>query len=210
MSTTALIVEIVIIGLQVLVWVYLVILLIFGRAWLDLSEFKEWTTIISLALVATSYTIGIIFNSLIGAIFFRWEHKYWTVFKKLREPPVQMRAYIMIKNKDAFEILDRNFNRSRLLRATAPNLLVIGVLVLIFVFEKVGFSWRIMVGISFSVLLLAVITFFTWIQTLHSDYFSLAFVYETLKKSEGGRITHAGSPPINDQQPNKSFDPTTR
>jgi hypothetical protein len=56
MSTTAIVVEIVIIGAQVLLWVALAFFSVFGVTWPDPTRLKEWVAPISLGFVAISYT----------------------------------------------------------------------------------------------------------------------------------------------------------
>ncbi|HEX8163995.1 MAG TPA: hypothetical protein VF538_19145 [Pyrinomonadaceae bacterium] len=182
MSTTALIVEMVIVGFQALIWMSLIVLIVFGHDWIDISKLKDWATLISLGLIAISYTIGIIFNSLIGSTFFRWESKNWRLFTHLPERPARMRAYILIKSKDASENLEKRFYQNRLLRGTSINVLFIGAAVLILALKHSGFSWRVLIGISFSTIFVTGIILLSWMQTLQGYYFYLTEVYKAIKK----------------------------
>ena len=122
MGTTSLIVEMVIIGFQVLVWMSLIVLILFGYKGIDLSKLKDWTAVISLALVGASYTLGIVFNSFVGALFAHWEFESWRWLLrpsdlKGGEHPARMRAYITAFNSGASEDLTKRTNRNSLVRA---------------------------------------------------------------------------------------------
>jgi hypothetical protein len=151
MGTTSIIVEMVIIGFQVLVWMTLVVLTVFGYQWIDLSKLKDWTTLLSVALVGTSYTLGIVFDSFIASLFAPWEYRsrMWLP-DKITENPGRMRAYIMAKNPDASEELLKRANRNSLIRATSLNLVLISITLLIWVQKQFGFSVKsdIMIVIS--------------------------------------------------------------
>jgi len=150
MGTTSLIVEMVIIGFQVLVWMTLIVFVVFGYNWIDLSKLKDWTTIISLALVGIAYTLGIVFDNFIGTLFTPWESKSWRWLPEHhgqspgRMTPGRMRAYIIASNSQASEDLTNRANRSSLVRATSLNLLLITISSLVLVLKQFGFSWKLL------------------------------------------------------------------
>jgi len=70
MSTTAIFVEVLIIGIQCFIWIALLVLSIFGLDWIDsqINFLSNWTALISILFIAISYTLGIIFDRLFNAI----------------------------------------------------------------------------------------------------------------------------------------------
>lgn len=174
MGTTALIVEMVIIGFQVVVWMSLIILVIVGYDWIDVSKFKDWATPISIALVGVSYTLGIIFDSFIRLLFITLEPA----------SPGNMMAYIIATNTDAAEELNKRANRSSLVRATSLNLLIISVSSLIFVKKYFGWSIRILTLIVVFSILLTGLALLTWFRSVSGYNYYVREVYEALKQSE--------------------------
>src|ERR1051325_5492741 len=136
MSTTTLIVEVVIIGFQALIWMVLIILVFLGYDWIDLSKLKDWATPISLAVISISYTLGVIFNTVLNSLFTPLELKILASRGSgmSQETLRYMRAYIIVYNSGAAEDLDRRFNRSSLIRATAINISLISIWTCILVY----------------------------------------------------------------------------
>ena len=54
--------ELVLIGFQVIIWVSLLVLAVFGFQWIHLDALKQWSTEISVALVGVAYMFGLIFE----------------------------------------------------------------------------------------------------------------------------------------------------
>lgn len=181
MGTTALIVEMVIIGFQVLIWMVLITLFVFGYNWIDVSKFKDWVTLISIALVGVSYTLGIIFDGFIATLFAPWEYRSrrWLPTQYTGNPG-RMRAYITATSADASEELTRRANRSSLIRATSLNLLIISICSLIFVKRYFGWHTKLMILIVVFSILLTVLALLTWQNLLRGYYFYLIEIYEAL------------------------------
>src|SRR2546421_10496063 len=68
----AIIFELVLIGFQVLIWVSLLVLAVFGYGWLRLDGLKQWSTELSVALVGVAYMFGLIFDRAVGALPYSW------------------------------------------------------------------------------------------------------------------------------------------
>ena len=183
----------VIIGFQVLVWMMLVVFTVFGYEWIDLSKLKDWTTILSVALVGASYTLGIVFDSLMATLFAPWESRSRMFLpKEATENPGRMRAYIMAKNPDASEELLKRANRNSLLRATSINLVLISITSLIWVQKQFGFSVKLDTMIVISTGLLVGLAITTWHRSLSGYYFYLNEVYRAITASEN-KGTHPAS-----------------
>src|SRR5581483_5499213 len=121
MGTTSLVVETVIIGFQSLVWIMLIIFIVFGYDWLDLSKLKDWSTIISLALLGVSYTLGIILSSFYGSLLIRLE--YLSMPKFVLKASSKTQAYISVNNPDVHKELRDLAYRLSLVRGTLFNLI---------------------------------------------------------------------------------------
>jgi len=78
MTTTALVIEHLIIGLQAAIWLSLIVLTGFGWNWINLSVLKDFTTILTFVALATVYPIGIFVDELADYIFKPW-------MKRIRE-----------------------------------------------------------------------------------------------------------------------------
>jgi hypothetical protein len=196
--TTALIVEVVIIGAQVLAWMGLAAIALFGAKWLDLQTLKEWSAPISLGLIALSYTLGVVFDAMVASFFAPWTMRsrggLWGSAYQFSAPPARMRAYVMLNHHDAFQDLERRFNQSRLLRGTVLNLLLIGVFSTVLYFRSSGFSWPGLMGALFFLVFLAWATFFSWTRTLQGYYYTLAQIYEmALNNEKKGRKENGGN-----------------
>ena len=196
MDTTTLLVEIVIIGFQVLVWISLIVLTFFGHNWIDFSTLKDWSTEIALGLIAASYTFGIIFDNLTASFFSPWSYRtledvrHQSHFLRGRNDeafstsPFLMRSHIMATNSDLSDNLEKNFNQSRLLRATSINLLLIGITSFIWILKQAGFSWTLFIVLLLSVFVLVVLAIWTWARTLRAYYSQLFETYNVLMQLE--------------------------
>jgi hypothetical protein len=196
MGTTSLIVEMVIIGFQVLVWMSLIVLILFGYRDIDPAKLKDWSAIISLALVGTSYTLGLVFNGFIGSVFAHSESSLWKSFvtrsgregrrgpAQIPTDPGQMRAYITAFNSDASEDLTSEAHRHSLIRATSLNLVLIGITSLVWVTKQYGFWLRLDLAILLSSLLLIGLSLFTWFGLSVTYYWHLCSVYDAMKESQ--------------------------
>ena len=170
---------------------------LFGAKWLDLQTVKEWTTPISLGLIALSYTLGMVFDTMVASFFAPWTMLSrgvpW-VAHQFPESPARMRVYVMLNHHEAFQDLERRFNQSRLLRATVLNLLLIGVFSTVLYFRYFGFSWRGLMGALFFLVFLAGATLLSWTRTLQGYYYTLGQIYEmALNNEKKGRKEDGGS-----------------
>ena len=69
MGTTSLVVELLIIGSQVTTWVILLLLSIYGYKWIDLKFLTDGAGLITLALIAASYSLAMILEVIHRTIF---------------------------------------------------------------------------------------------------------------------------------------------
>ncbi|MBW4556914.1 MAG: hypothetical protein KME59_13385 [Trichormus sp. ATA11-4-KO1] len=72
MSTTALVIEHLITGLQAVIWLLLLVLTAFGWNWINLTVLKDFTTILTFVGLAVVYPIGIFVDELADFVFKPW------------------------------------------------------------------------------------------------------------------------------------------
>jgi hypothetical protein len=148
MSTTLMIVEFLIIGFQVLAWI--VLLLIPPTQLKDLvvqlKEWGDWVPVVGVLVLAVAYTLGIVFDRFLG----------FCISKLLRDnpsdPATVKRNYILLRHPEANRQLENSAPRTRLLRATSFNALIIASIG----YSKCGFSKALgllLVGVAFTAFL---------------------------------------------------------
>ena len=131
MNTTLLFAELLIVGLQASVWLFLLALVVFGTNWLQaLSAFglADWQTVIVVIGLSIVYVLGIIIDRLADLIFAGWD-------KKLRErifpnAPLSIGVMRFQLGKDN-EYLNRQFeytrSRMRISRASILNFILMTI-----------------------------------------------------------------------------------
>src|SRR5437764_7896909 len=123
----AIIFELVLIGFQVLIWVSLLVLAVFGYGWLRLDGLKQWSTELSVALVGVAYMFGLIFDKAVGTLRYSWIIGGRYAPSEDSPSPLAMRIEILMKEPEVFEMLERRTNQHRLVRATVFNLALISL-----------------------------------------------------------------------------------
>lgn len=132
MNTTLIFAELLIIGLQASIWLFLLILGIFGTNWIQgLVTFgiADWQTVIVVVALSIVYVLGVIVDRLADFVFTGWD-------KKIRDRtypnlPLTLGVMRFQLGKDN-EYLNRQFeytrSRMRIARASSLNFLLITVL----------------------------------------------------------------------------------
>lgn len=88
MATTTLFAEILVIGFQVMAWLALFIVSIFGIDKLSVQTLKGWENLLILPMVAIAYVLGIIFDRIADILFF----KFKDIFSSIREVCLDIRT----------------------------------------------------------------------------------------------------------------------
>lgn len=132
MNTTLLFAELLIIGLQASVWLFLLALVVFGTNWLQALStlgLADWQTAIVVIALSIVYVLGIIIDRLADLVFARWD-------KKIRErifpnAPLSIGVMRFQLGKDN-EYLNRQFeytrSRMRISRASILNFILMTIL----------------------------------------------------------------------------------
>ena len=141
MSTTLLFVEIIIIGLQVTVWLVIVILLFFGHDWISPAELSKWQGVGALILLSFAYTVGTLFDRLSDRIFSRWNERLKA--REFPDPPaalVAVRYEVAKENEYLNRLFEYTRSRMRIARATSVNAPLITLLLVTYYLTWMG-SW---------------------------------------------------------------------
>lgn len=182
MNTTLLFAELVIIGIQVSLWLFCLILIIFGYGWLQGLQslgLNSWQTIILAILLSLSYVLGVIFDRLSDRIFSAWEKGVKNEVFPL--PSIAMRFDLGKDN----EYLNRQFeymrSRMRIARASSINFGLTTMFVAIFIVTRVQNLSRMERGLYFlAVMLLGMLLTFSAVYAFDK---SLRGFYRLLKVS---------------------------
>lgn len=131
MSTTTLFVDLLIIGIQVAVWLVLLILCVFGYRWIDVDILRGWEAPLGLTLLGVVYPIGIFVDNLADALLGRWRDAIRD--KYVTEPSQNVMTLLMTARDDRLAAYYEHLRvRIRISRSSAFNFGMIAVLFPIF------------------------------------------------------------------------------
>jgi hypothetical protein len=177
MSTTVIIVELLIIGVQTLVWVVLLL----GRVSPDLISLEELDKpeLLATVLVATAYTVGVVADRFLGNLS--------TNIQKLRardpyNPGGAAREFYMteIFKPNAHEHFQTSERQIRLLRATGVNSFITMIVLVAGYREYLWRTWL----LSGLLLLLAGVPAWTWCATRRMVNAAHAEFYRACEKDQ--------------------------
>jgi len=153
MGTTSLVVELLIIGVQVTTWVILLLLSAFGYKWIDFNVLTSWAGLVTIAFLAASYSLALIFDTVLLTLTKRlslatytWPAEAVTRLARQRgiasdrELPVMMRTYIIARNPALDGYITRMTYGFRLLTSTMVNLVLICMATLVFLYTRIGLT----------------------------------------------------------------------
>jgi hypothetical protein len=182
---TSIILELVLIGFQVLIWISLLVLAIFGYEWVHLGGIKQWSTEISVALVGVAYMFGLIFDKAVGALPYRWAAGGSALAQIGDLPsPLLMRMEILTKRPEVYDVIERRINQHRLVRATVFNLALISLSTLILFISRTVFTVRgFVVFFSLSLLFMGLVLF-TGRRSARLLYFELLHAYNAINPKD--------------------------
>jgi hypothetical protein len=176
--------ELVLIGFQVLIWVFLLILTVFGYNWLHLEGLKGWSTEISVGLVGVAYMFGLIFDKAVSALPYSWTIGGSALTKIGEGPsPLTMRMAILAKKPEVYEVLEKRLNQHRLVRSTVFNLALISLAGLLFFIAQIGFTLRLFITFLFLSIFFLGLTLFTGRRSAETLYFELFHAYKAMNAS---------------------------
>jgi len=173
--------ELVLIGFQILIWVFLLLLAVFGYNWLHLSDIKEWSTEISVGLIGVAYMFGLIFDKAVGALPYSWVIGGSGLTKIGDLPsPLIMRMEILITKPEVYAVLEKRIDQHRLVRSTVFNLALISLSALLFFIAQKGFTVRLFIVFLVLSIIFVGLTLFTGRRSAETLYFEMLHVYKAI------------------------------
>ena len=161
MNTTTLFAEILIIGIQALIWITMIVLSIFGFDWINeiKPDLKDWSSIVAILLMAVGYTIGIIIDR-IAYVFFQIVKPQNLLMKcnKVENWSKNAHNKQILAVYTGVSLIQYIRSKIRIIRSTTINLIFILLASALFVnqlTEKIGISKTIL---AFSLLLILIFT----------------------------------------------------
>lgn len=138
MTTTALIVEMIIIGLQVAIWLLMLMALVWHPDVQALDRFEKFSTPLTLVAVGLCYSIGLVVDAFTAWLEDRLVPSH--ISDEERDRRILMRQKLRLTDRELYADLDRDQYLLRLLRSTAFNILVISLLGSALVLESIGWT----------------------------------------------------------------------
>jgi 8-oxo-dGTP pyrophosphatase MutT (NUDIX family) len=135
MATTALFAELLVIGLQAEAWLILAVLLFIDPATVPWASLDRWTALLTVALVAAAYSLGIIVD--------RFADRLMRLSKRPKSSPVSaglMRLTVLKESEALAGFLDYLRSRVRVARGTTLNLIIGGCLLMAFLARRTDLS----------------------------------------------------------------------
>ena len=124
MSTTSVFVEILIVGLQAMIWVGLIVFAKYAghdKCLAALTKYEQYSALITTLLLASAYVLGIFVDRVADCVYVLFQ------YRDPEKPPArvaEMRLQIMHQSEGMAKFLDYQRSRLRIARATVFNLFV--------------------------------------------------------------------------------------
>lgn len=191
MKTTAIFAELLIVGLQAIVWLIFAGLVFFEVSTIDTTLFdtlKSWAALITIFVLSLSYVIGIIIDRVADSLFSHVDNKLREKYLvKSNQSVADMRLYIMSKNEGVTDFLDYVRSRLRLARSTVLNVILIMFFIALWYFTSSKSNSIIMFLLSFGIPLLT-LTIFTWFRISKTYYKRLVQAFDLLSIEDEGKL----------------------
>jgi hypothetical protein len=173
MSTTAIFVEVLIIGIQAAIWVTLLILSMFGYHWATTLKLnlQGWESLATIGVLSFCYTLGVIVDRLADAFYIILNPKTFLLRNKWINRNADrahdsVRIAVLCSDKSLTNFLEYLRSRLRIARATVFNIVLTMITTLLFIStqcDTIGCESRLSLGVTtlFIGIMLSIITFFT-------------------------------------------------
>ncbi|NPA71215.1 MAG: hypothetical protein GXO35_00170 [Gammaproteobacteria bacterium] len=139
MSTTALFVELLVIGFESLLWVFLLTVVVYGKdvVFLIRDAFLAANLFVTAVIISLSYLLGIVFDEISDFLTEKWASKIRSSVHEKNLPEMwDIQAYIFSHSLHASEKLDYMRSRIRILRASIFNVALIFVFGLVLIHTR--------------------------------------------------------------------------
>jgi hypothetical protein len=128
MNTSALIAELVIIGLQAMIWLSMIVTWISGYQWIDLDKLGKIAVPLAVVMVGVAYTLGIVIDAVTARLEDVLEGRGLPADSESeRDKQRRLRQELRLRDDALSRSLDSEQHLLRLLRSTVLNLLLIFV-----------------------------------------------------------------------------------
>ena len=172
MNTTNLFVELVVIGVGALAWLLLLVLAVFGWAWVPVEAAFSSTALVP--LLAVTYLLGIVTDRLADTLFHRlWTHRLLPRFFATPDAYHADRHEVLMGSEALSALIEYNRSRLRICRGWALNAVLIGGALALLVASQVGnatLALRLMLFGLLACALLAAACGYTWYKLSVTGY----------------------------------------
>jgi hypothetical protein len=177
--------ELVIVGFEVLAWILLLALTLFGYQWIELNFVTQWATQLSFGLLGLAYMFGVIFDKAVSSLPFGWIVGHGAVAETADLPsPLRMRMEVLARNPEIYNQLQSHINQHRLVRSTVFNFALISLSALLFVFTRFGFDLRLIGSLVFLSAFFVSLTLFTGRHSARTLMLELQYASEELNRKD--------------------------
>lgn len=193
MKDIPIIFELVIVGFEVLAWILLLVLTLFGYQWIELDFVTQWATQLSFGLLGLAYMFGVIFDKAVSSLPFGWIVGHGAVAETADLPsPLQMRMEVLARKPEVYNQLQNHINQHRLVRGTVFNFALISLSALLFVCTRFGFDLRLIGSLVFLSAFFVSLTLFTGRQSARTLTLELQYASEELDREGEHSDSNAG------------------
>jgi len=172
MGTTDLFVELIVIGMGSTVWIFFLIISIFGFSWVDFNKLFSLPALFP--FLSLTYVLGIVFDRISDTIFeLIWAKELFRKYYENKDDFHDDRRFIYIHEGRLANLLEYGRSRLRICRGWALNSVLILLTLNFFVWTKIpDSSLKIQVSIfgSFLCIFLACGTWFSWYKLTLNDF----------------------------------------
>ena len=172
MGTTDLFVELIVIGMGSTVWIFFLIISIFGFSWVDFNKLFSLPALFP--FLSLTYVLGIVFDRISDTIFeLIWAKELFRKYYENKDDFHDDRRFIYIHEGRLADLLEYGRSRLRICRGWALNSVLILLTLNFFVWTKIpDSSLKIQVSIfgSFLCIFLACGTWFSWYKLTLNDF----------------------------------------
>ena len=172
MGTTDLFVELIVIGMGSTVWIFFLIISIFGFSWVDFNKLFSLPALFP--FLSLTYVLGIVFDRISDTIFeLIWAKELFRKYYENKDDFHDDRRFIYIHEGRLADLLEYGRSRLRICRGWALNSVLILLTLNFFVWTKLpDSSLKIQVSIfgSFLCIFLACGTWFSWYKLTLNDF----------------------------------------
>lgn len=188
MNTTALFVELIVIGAGAAIWLIILLVSVFGYTWIP---WKETTAFVALIpVLSVVYVLGIVVDYLAFLLYWKWNERLRRQKFLNNEEYESTKIYVYTyATSNIINRLEYDRSRIRIVRAWSINCFILGINTIIFVWTQLSlirFSLRLSISI-FSALAFGigvVLTLYAW-RTLNLGYYLQIYQASVFMKNEG-------------------------